>query len=194
MTIKHVDTILEFWFEKNLDYDKWFHSNKKYDTHIKKTFIKILALAEKGYLLDWLNSYKSYLAMIILMDQLSRHIYRGTGEAYRNDKKILLFTEMGLDIYLDQASAQEKMFILMPYQHSEDIEDQQFGLGVLEKLIQTETDLCEKNILKKALFHQRKHYELIKKFGRFPKRNMYLLRDSTEEEIDYIDENTKYNY
>ena len=194
MTSKYFKIILDFWFEKKLDYDKWFHSNGKYDNYIKKNFSKIVSLAEKGHLLDWLNSYKSYLAMIILMDQFTRHIYRGTSKAYHNDKKILLFTEMGLDIYLDKASAEEKMFILMPYQHSEEIEDQKFGLSVLENLVKNEEDLCEKNILKKALFHQRKHYEVIKKFGRFPKRNMYLERDSTEEEIDYIDEHTKYDY
>ena len=141
-----------------------------------------------------LNSYKSYLAMIILMDQFSRHIYRGTGKAYENDTKILLFTEMGLDLYLDQASAIEKTFILMPYQHSENINDQKLGVNILENLVKNETNLCEKNILKKTLFHQKKHYDVIKNFGRFPKRNLILERESTEDEIDYIDEYTKYDY
>ena len=194
MDNNYVSNILEFWFNKKLDYKKWFHSKSTYDSYITEKFSNILILAEKGYLLDWLTSYKSYLAMIILMDQFSRHIYRNTSKSYENDTKILLFTEMGLDLYLDQANAIEKMFILMPYQHSENIDDQKLGVNILENLVKNETNLCEKNILKKALFHQNKHYEVIKKFGRFPKRNINLERESTEEEIDYIDEHTKYDY
>ena len=194
MDNNYVSDILEFWFNKKLDYKKWFHSKNTYDSYITKEFSNILILAEKGYLLDWLVSYKSYLAMIILMDQFSRHIYRDTSKSHENDTKILLFTEMGLDLYLDQANAIEKMFILMPYQHSENIDDQKLGVNILENLVKNETNLCEKNILKKALFHQNKHYEVIKKFGRFPKRNINLERESTEEEIDYIDEHSKYDY
>ena len=194
MVNNYISDILDFWFYKKLDYKKWFHSKSKHDSYITKEFSDILKLAEKGYLLEWLTSYESYLAMIILMDQFSRHIYRDTSKAYENDTQILLFTEMGLELYLDQASASEKMFILMPYQHSENINDQQLGVNILENLVKNETNPCEKNILKKTLFHQKKHYEVIKKFGRFPKRNIILDRESTEEEIDYIDEHTKYNY
>ena len=190
----YIDKILDFWFETKLDYNKWFHSQGKYDTYIKKNFSKILSLAEKGYLLDWLNSFKSYLAMIILMDQFSRHIYKGTPKAYKNDKKILLFTEMGLDIYLEKATAEQQMFILLPYQHSEDIDSQNFGLAVLENIIKKTNVPKDKEILRQLLYHQQKHRNVIKEFGRFPKRNIILGRQSSEEEIDYIDENTKFDY
>ena len=192
--IKIINSILDFWFNKKSNFELWFENGKKYDDGIKKTFYKYLIEAEKGNLLHWLGNYKSYLAYIILMDQFSRHIYRNTYKSYQNDKKVLLFTEMGFWLHCDKLDATEKMFSLMPYQHSEDIEDQKLGKSILEQLIHTEKNLKEKNILKKALFHQKNHLHVIEKFGRFPKRNEYLGRESTEEEIDYMDENDLYPY
>ena len=187
-----VKEILNFWFDKNPDYNKWFNCTK-YDNYITKNFKKILKEAEQGNLLDWLNDSKSYIAMILLLDQMSRRIYRGSGKAYMNDKKALLFTEMGLDIHLYKLNVFEKIFTLMPYQHSEDIEDHKFGIQLLENLINNEPNLYNKNILKRSLFHTKKRFKVIEYFGRFPKRNISLERESTEEEIDYIDEHYKYH-
>lgn len=185
--------ILDFWYENELDYTKWFESGTKYDDFIIKNFKDIHTDASEGYLLDWLTEKDSYLAMIILLDQFSRHIYRGTNKAYENDEICLLFTQMGLD-YLDEMKSNEKIFVLLPFQHSENLKDQKLGLKILKKLIKNEPDENEKNILRKLLFHQKKHLEVIQKFGRFPKRNNILGRENTEEEVDYIDENTEYDY
>ena len=95
--------------------------------------------------------------------------------------------EMALDQYLNELTAIEKMFVLMPYQHYEDIEYQIKGCNLLSSLIKLEDNPKEKNILKTALFHQKGHYNTLKVFGRFPKRNYILNRLSTEEEIDYMD-------
>lgn len=189
-----VEKIINFWFEKDLDYKKWFSSKNTYDNIIKTNFLNILKEAESGYLHEWLCHPKSYLAMIILLDQFSRHIYRHTADAYKNDKLVLLFTEMGLDLHLDKFNAIEKTFVLMPYQHSENIEDQLLGIKILENLIANENNLEEKNILKRALYHNNGHLKILKKFNRFPKRNIYLNRESTEEEIDYIDETSDLPY
>ena len=186
--------ILDFWFKDGIDFKKWFMSKTKYDKIIKDKFFELLKLAEDGCYLEWLSYHKSYLAMIILLDQFSRHIYRGTKDAYKNDKKARLFAEMALDMHLNNFTAAEKMFVLMPYQHSENLEDQKFGKKMLENLIKNEKNINEKNILNKALYHQKRHLEVIKKFGRFPKRNEFLGRESTEEEVDYMDENEKYDY
>jgi uncharacterized protein (DUF924 family) len=190
----YVNKILEFWFEKKIDYIKWFKSNNKYDKYITEEFFDILKDAEAGYLLDWLSEPNSYLAMIILLDQFSRHIYIYTKDAYKNDKSALLFTEMALDIHIDKLTAIEKCFVLMPYQHSENINNQQFGIRILENLIKNEDNLEEKNILKRSLYHHEAHLKVIKKFDRFPKRNIYLDRESTEEEIDYMDETYDRDY
>ena len=103
----YVDIILKYWFtgNKNADFKRWFNNGNKYDEEIKDKFFIVLKEAEKGNLLHWLGNSNSFLAHIILLDQFSRHIYRGTPNAYKNDQKILLFTEMALDQYLDKYNA-----------------------------------------------------------------------------------------
>jgi uncharacterized protein (DUF924 family) len=192
----YVEIILKYWFSgnKNADFKRWFKSGEKYDSEIRNKFSNVLKEAEKGNLLHWLGNSRSFLAHIILLDQFSRHIYRGTPEAYKNDGKIMLFMEMAIDKYIDNYNASEQMFILLPYQHSENLSEQKKGLLILNDLISKEEDMTQKNILKTALHHQKGHFNVIKKHGRFPKRNYLLGRLSTVDEIDYMDgsENVPY--
>ena len=76
--------VLDFWYSSDIDYNKWFENGRDYDYFIKKKFSNLLYAAENGYLLDWLSTKYSYLALIILLDQFSRHIYRDTDKAYQN--------------------------------------------------------------------------------------------------------------
>ena len=172
----------------------WFENGKSYDKEIKDKFYVHLMEAEKGNLLHLLSHHKSYLAYIILMDQFSRHIYRNNSKSFQNDKKVLLFIEMGLWLHQDKLTSSEKMFVLLPYQHSEDLDDQILGESILMDLIKSENNIKEQNILKKALFRQKNNRQVIEKFGRFPNRNDILRRESTEDEIDYMDENDIYEY
>ena len=192
----YVEIILKYWFtgNKNADFKRWFNNGSKYDDEIKEKFFIVLKEAEKGNLLHWLGNSRSFLAHIILLDQFSRHIYRGTPDAYKNDHKILLFMEMAVDQYMDSYNASEKMFVLMPYQHSENIEEQLKGVEMLKEQIDKEQDMSQKNILKTALHHQKGHLNVLKKFNRFPKRNYILGRLSTEDEIDYMDRSENVPY
>ena len=183
----YIKNILDYFFKDKNNYEKWFIDSHKYDEEIRTNFYPILKEAEKGNLLHWLQSKDGFLAYIILLDQFSRHIYRGTRSAYKNDKKVLLFMEMALDHYLDKYDALEKMFVLMPYQHCEDLECQNLGVSILKNMVKTTNDIKERELLKTALKHQIGHKKVIEKFGRFPKRNQILGRVSTVEEIDYID-------
>ena len=192
--LNYINQILGYWFRDDIK-KFWFNKNSfRIDSEITKKFKFILIEAEKGNTVEWLMNKDSYLAHIILMDQFSRHIYRNTPDAYKNDNKALFFMEMGLDFHLDKFSAEEKMFVLMPYQHTTNLECQEIGIKILKKLIKDEKNSKEKNILKKALFHQIGHYRVIKKFNRFPKRNLILERIPTPEEVDYMDasENVPY--
>jgi len=192
--IDALNKILMFWFGKPNNFEKWFTNGKKHDKSIKSQFKNILKSAEKGNLLHWLGNDRSYLAMIILLDQFSRYIYRDTKYAFKNDKKARLFMEMGLDLHLDKFNAEEKMFVLMPYQHSENLEDQKFGYRMLRNLIKKEKDQKEKNILKKSLYHQKNRLKIISSFKRFPSRNYILGREPSESEIDFLDEHDNYDY
>jgi uncharacterized protein (DUF924 family) len=193
---KYVDIILKYWFRgnRNADMKRWFRSGTEYDDEITKLFFGVLQEAEGGNLLHWLENRRSYLAHIILLDQFSRHIYRGTPDAYSNDSKILFFMEMARDRYIDGYNATQQMFILLPYQHAEHIKAQERGLHALKKLLKTESVATEKIILNTALRHQQGHLKVISEYGRFPKRNHILGRTSTVNEIKYMDECKNHPY
>ncbi len=216
--------ILGYWFsgDPKEDFKKWFSSGQQYDAPITAAFSTLLQEAEKGHLAHWANGSRSFLAHILLLDQFSRHIYRGTPEAYKNDTHALTFMESAIMDHLDSYTAAEKMFALMPYQHSEKIEDQKKGRALLRMLTTKEGDPQEKNrerqkkskpvtetdqmsiqmqatdlkntqkltlpkkTLDAALHHQKGYHDIIQRFGRFPRRNAILGRESAEEEKAYI--------
>lgn len=217
MDITKCKKILDYWFPKDgsADYNKWFIKSKDYDQEIKDKFGDLLKEAEKGKGYGWLVSKDSFVAYIILMDQFSRHIYRGKGDAFKNDKGVLIFTELGFDLYKDELKGYEIMFAFMPYMHTESFKYQIKGKIQYETLIQNYTTnpahiykgkklithpskipLMEKieitqndkdySILKSMEEHVLGHRNVIERYGRFPKRNEALGRKSNNNEIYYI--------
>jgi uncharacterized protein (DUF924 family) len=208
MNIQKSQLILDYWFPKNgkADYDKWFMKSSDYDSEIKEKFHNILKEAEDGKGFEWLISKNSYLAHIILMDQFSRHIYRGKGESFKNDKGNLIFTELGIDIYIEDLNNYELMFAFMPYMHTEIKMYQNKGLEIFKRmnniqkykllnpnLTDKEKEQCKQNlkILNDMKVYVDLHHDVIERFGRFPKRNILLNRTSTPEEIQYINNEAK---
>ena len=132
--------ILDYWFSKGLytpDYDKWFMKSENYDEEIKEKFGDLLKEAEQGRGFGWLNTKDSYVAYIILLDQFSRHIYRGTGEAFKNDIGVMIFAELGFELYREQLKGYEFMFAFMPYMHTENKSYQKKG----EKIFRSQLNL-----------------------------------------------------
>ena len=129
MDISRAQDILDYWFpsDGSPDYDKWFMKSSDYDDEIKEKFGDLLKEAEKGKGYGWLVSKDSYVAYIILMDQFSRHIYRGTEDSFKNDKGVMIFTELGFEIFKDELVGYEFMFAFMPYMHTESILYQKKG-------------------------------------------------------------------
>jgi uncharacterized protein (DUF924 family) len=182
-----IDIIYDYWFGYKPDFERWFKSGSLYDTHIINKFKSILTAGENGFLEHWGNTKKGFISYIILMDQFSRHIYRDNNKSYKNDPTSLLFMRKYMGKYIDELSAIELLFTLMPFQHSENINDQIDGVYILELLLKSTTVKSEVAILNEALTHQKGHYEVIKKFNRFPKRNkFYSNRTNTKEEDSYI--------
>jgi uncharacterized protein (DUF924 family) len=185
----YIKLIINFWFDKkyrSINHNKWFRQGKKLDNDIKKTFSYILSQAEKGKLQHWLQTKNGFLAYIILLDQFSRHIYRNSGKSYQNDALCLQSVKKYLFCYLDQYTPVESLFVLMPFQHSENICDQKMGVTLLTHLLETEKTKSGKKVYQEALHHQVQHLKIIEQFRRFPKRNSYLGRESTPSEIYYI--------
>lgn len=209
MDISRAQEILDYWFLKDgsPDYDKWFMKSENYDDEIKEKFGELLKEAENGKGYGWLVSKDSFVAYIILMDQFSRHIYRGTGEAFKNDNGIMIFTEMGFELYREQLVGYEFMFAFMPYMHTENINYQNKGFHhfsfqmllydggvmalrkpdpILKYMTKTQNQK-DYEMLKQMKTHVEGHRSVISTLGRFPKRNKVLGRESTSNEIRYLD-------
>ena len=207
MDISKSKDILDYWFSKGLytaDFDKWFTKSQDYDEEIKEKFGDLLKEAEQGKGFSWLHTKDSYVAHIILLDQFSRHIYRGSGDSFKNDNGCMLFVELGWDMYKEQLKGYEFMFAFMPYMHTENLNYQKKGaryFGIQLRLYgppqlfskrllgDGETNYDKDwEMLKQMDPHQKGHMETIEVFGRFPKRNEALGRKSTPEEIRYMEQ------
>ena len=101
------------------------------DEEIKEKFGDLLKEAENGGGFGWLASKESFVAYIILTDQFSRHIYRGSGDAFKNDVSTMIFTKLGFDLYRHQLVGYEFMFAFMPYMHTESLKYQKKGEKIL---------------------------------------------------------------
>ena len=180
---------------------------------MKNKFGDLLKNGEQGKCFGWLHTKDSYVAYIILLDQFSRHIYRGSGDSFKNDNGLMIFVELGWDIYKKELKGYEFMFAFMPYMHTENITYQKKGFDYFyqhKKLYGSELS-CER-LLTKSInpvysesnsnqseydkeyimlqsmeTHVKGHFETIKLYGRFPKRNDVLDRKSTQDELEYME-------
>jgi uncharacterized protein (DUF924 family) len=143
MDISSTKDILDYWFPKNgeADFDKWFMKSSDYDAEIKEKFGDLLKEAEKGIGFNWLAGKDSFVAYIILTDQFSRHIYRGSKDSFKNDAATMIFTKLGFDLYQSQLVGYEFMFAFMPYVHTESLKYQKKG----EKLFNKQRELYVRN-------------------------------------------------
>ena len=216
MDISRAKDILDYWFSKGLytaDFDKWFMKSQDYDEEIKEKFGDLLKEAEQGKGFSWLHTKDSYVAHIILLDQFSRHIYRGSGDSLKNDNGCMLFVELGWEMYKEQLEGYEFMFAFMPYMHTENIVYQKKGksnfhrhkqlygnyvgqrpltapihvsyMGSVDEVTNYDK---EWEMLKSMEPHVSGHEQVVRRFGRFPKRNEVLGRKSTKQEIVYMEQ------
>ena len=211
MDISRAKDVLDYWFSKGLytpDYDKWFMKSQDYDEEIKEKFGDLLKEAEQGKGFGWLHTKDSYVAHIILLDQFSRHIYRGTGDSFKNDNGCMIFVEMGWKMYCNQLKGYEFMFAFMPYMHTEIKEYSRRGQMLFseqkrncERKVRrlsstiTEISVDELRNVKKEMEmyesmqpHVHGHFQTLQQYGRFPKRNEALGRKSTKQEIFYMEQ------
>jgi len=179
------EAVLSYWFRTGgLETRRWFQSGTRHDREIRRRFGKVLERAERGEL-GWPDGPRAYLAEVIVLDQFSRHVHRGTPREFANDAAALRAARRGLR-HLPRLNAVEQMFALMPYQHSESSAAQRRGVELLRRLLRAERVESEQKILRMALTHQIGHRDVVRRFGRFPKRNTTLRRRSTSSEARYL--------
>lgn len=168
--------VLDFWFTAGEE--KWFEKSDDFDAEIIEQFKAHHEAARDGAYDDWTDSANGCLALIILLDQFARNMYRGSAEAFAADAKALglakTTVEKGFDMELPQ---NVRMWIYMPYEHSEVMADQ-------ERCV----ELMERSQLDDVIEWAHQHADIIRRFGRFPHRNAVLGRDSTPEEVAFLED------
>jgi uncharacterized protein (DUF924 family) len=184
--MSNFERILEFWFgEKNqVDYGKpqqfWFIKDPEIDATIKQQFLTDYELAKQGVLDDWKNSPRSCLALILLLDQVPRNIFRGQPQMYATDEQALNLAQFAVENNLDeQLLPVERWFIYLPFEHSENLDNQCQAVALFRKL-SDDPDSAS------AIDYAIRHFEVIRQFGRFPHRNSILGRENTPEEAEFL--------
>ena len=172
--------IVDFWFNKTPP-EKKFKRDDSFDNEIREKFLKDYNLAKSNEYDDWLNTSKECLALIILLDQFSRNLFRDKKEAFEQDHKARLAVNQGLYIgYLEDLNDSERLFFLLPLIHSEEIIDHERAYKLMDKYLINHPDIYK---IKKFW---KEHTHAIKKFRRYPHRNKILERQSTTEEIEFL--------
>lgn len=186
--------ILQFWFgegESNQAIAKnqaalWWSKNTAIDAQMRAEFADWLAAAANGTLAHWQQQPASYLALIILLDQFPRNIYRGTAAAFAYDAQALALSQQGVAAGLDQQLTPiQRVFFYLPLEHAEDLVAQEQAISLFTKLEQAVSP-AEQALFAGYTEFARKHRDIIARFARFPHRNAILGRDSSAEELTFL--------
>ncbi len=169
------DDVLHFWFSE-LDPAQWWQADDALDQLIRDRFLSCWKRAAEGQLDHWQEEAPSCLALIIVLDQFSRNLHRGTPKAFSQDGKALKIAETALEKGFDQqVEPQKRMFFYMPFEHAEDMAMQEKSVALFERLgLKEQTDYAIR------------HRDIIARFGRFPHRNAILGRESSREETEFL--------
>lgn len=187
-----IEQVLDFWFDYSHHHQvlynraQWWQKGKVFDEMIRQKFAELRQQALEGKLNTWLATPRGALAYIILIDQFSRNLFRETPLMYQYDNLALAAAHQAINNQFDKAlSLTERVFLYMPFEHSEQISDQKKSVQLFEALLM-ETPTEVKPIAESYLWHAKEHYSAIEKFHRFPYRNKILGRNSTSEEIEFL--------
>ena len=170
-----INDVLEFWSE--LGNDGWWTKNPEVDAQIHEKFGKIHKDACDGKLDHWAETPDGALALIIVLDQFSRNMFRNDAKCFSQDTKALEIAKSAVAKGLDHNCREDlRVFFYLPYEHSEKIADQ-------EKSVMLQHSISNPEAIWAALEHR----EIIQRFGRFPHRNKVLGRHTTPAETAYLD-------
>lgn len=169
--------VLNFWF-KEIDRKQWWKVDADFDEHLKKTFNPLLQQAVAGELFSWRASVQGRLAEIIVLDQFSRNIFRGTPQSFAQDPQALVLAQEAItNNALNALNETERSFLLMPLMHSE------------SRIIHSQAEALFKEFTPDNNYQfELRHKAIIDRFSRYPHRNSILGRTSTEEEIAFLKE------
>jgi uncharacterized protein (DUF924 family) len=189
-----IDAVLTFWFKEHqltapqIDgrMDIWFGEDAMFDEEIAREFAEDVEKASGGELDHWAETAKGRLALIILLDQFRRNIYRNKPEAFAMDKAALKLCVEGAMEKKDKGlSPIERVFFYMPLQHAESRKVQKKSCEIYNRLAKAVSPTYRETFETVAQFAEL-HADIVEQFGRFPHRNVILNRKNTPEEDEYL--------
>lgn len=167
--------ILRFWFEE-IKPSQWWVKDDDFDNLMIQRFAEIHARATCCELFQWRKSPKGRLAEVIILDQFSRNMFRGSPQSFAYDSLALTLSQEAISTEDDkQLKPIERSFLYMPFMHSESL-----------IIHETAIELFQSNGLQNNIDFEIKHKKIIERFGRYPHRNDILGRESTEEELEFL--------
>ena len=167
--------VLDFWFRGDETRKEWFQKDAAFDAEIARRFSALHEIAASGDLVHWRDSPRDCLALIILLDQFPRNMFRGTARAFASDAMALDAAKHAVASGYDRSMGEvERTFLYLPFEHSESLADQERALELFAGNPNFEW--------------ARKHWEIVQRFGRFPHRNAILGRESTAAEVEFLKE------
>lgn len=180
------EAILTFWFGQpdESEYGKsrkiWFTKDPAFDREIRDRFYEDYKLAAAGTLDHWRELPQSCLALIILLDQFPRNMFRGQPQAFATDPQALAAAQYAVERGFDQQLLPvQRWFVYLPFEHSENLEHQNQCVALYQQLSDHPESL-------ETIDYALRHRAVIERFGRFPHRNKILGRETTPKEAEFL--------
>lgn len=166
--------VIAFWREAGPD--KWFNKNADFDRAIAGRFAALHEEAAEGRRNDWAGTPEGALALVLVLDQFSRNMFRGTPKAFARDGLACSIADKAIDAGFDQlVPAELRLFMYLPFEHAETIAEQERSVRLVHASAPS------------VLRYAREHERIIRRFGRFPHRNPILGRHMTPAEQAFLD-------
>lgn len=194
-----IQAVLDEWFGSVSDWDdydpqkaeRWWSANGEFDAYLKQRYCELVERALAGQLDEWQQTPPGTLAGVLLLDQFTRNIFRGTPRMYSGDARALQWSRQALNTRVDEALPLiHRLFLYMPLMHSELRSDQAECVSRIEQLQRDANKLPGEHPLSRALeesvAYAKAHRDIVERFGRFPHRNAILERPSTPTEEAFL--------
>ena len=167
--------LIDFWFSEDVA-QYWFNSTQAFDLNLTNAYEGLWRQAKNGELDEWQQTPTGCLALVIILDQFPLNMFRGTAKSFSTESLSRIIARSAVEKAYDQElPTKQKSFIYMPFMHSENLDDQAFSVELFSQPGQEDN-----------LRFAKHHHDIVKRFGRFPHRNIILGRKSSEAEVEYL--------